>query len=88
MLKFWEWMEKKSYGQLDISYTMEGVEKTRPILLSHKRIVEATDQMLIGYMLEYIREHAPPKKYNFLWIYKSTYKQLKNIIKELEEKDV
>ena len=56
MNDFWEWMEKNEYGEREIT----GVRKYFWIHQQHKHgrgrsSIKATNQMLIGYMMEYLR---------------------------------
>ncbi len=57
MNDFWEWMEKKKYGECESIGN-----RTIYWLFQHQRhsnctvSIKATNQMLIGYMMEYLRE--------------------------------
>ena len=64
MNKFWQWMEVKGYGE-----KRSNVYIIKNHLSINEHVIPATNQMLIGYMLEYIREHewlnsiSPKKSY-------------------------
>ncbi len=57
MHDFWEWMEKKKYGECEFIG-----DRTIYWLFHHQQhsnctvSIKATNQMLIGYMMEYLRE--------------------------------
>jgi hypothetical protein len=51
--KFWQWMEEKGYGKL--SY--EGGEYPLELIFDSTTFIYASKQMLVGYMIEYIRDH-------------------------------
>jgi len=52
-MKFWNWMKEKKYGELKYEehkiYDLPGGNM--------RMCVTPTPQMLVGYMLEYIRDH-------------------------------
>ena len=84
MNKFWDWMGKKGYKKIfDTTVCRECQKK----YLQSKWV---TDQMLIGYMIEYLKE-----VYNIFigWLYKSGslvtiqtyYQHLVNNIQELNK---
>lgn len=57
MNNFWEWMKEKEYGECEII----GSRKRFRVFYSReasafRTSIEATRQMLIGYMMEYLRE--------------------------------
>jgi hypothetical protein len=51
--KFWKWMEEKGYGKL--SY--EGGEYPLELIFDSTTFIYASKQMLVGYMIQYIRDH-------------------------------
>ena len=57
MNDFWEWMEEKKYGERELVGA-----NTYYWLFQHQRhsncsvSIKSTNQMLIGYMMEYLRE--------------------------------
>jgi len=55
MNDFWEWMEQKGYGECNAPEGVFDIGKTW-IADSADSFVEPTKQMLIGYMMEYLRE--------------------------------
>lgn len=97
-MKFWEWMKEKRYGYI---YLYDFNNLAFPVLIHiendavEKIRIDPPNQMLIGYMLEYIRDHEYWKNYNIfegdillgklsmLWNCENHYLELKKIIKEL-----
>ena len=89
MKKFWEWMKEKTYH----GYFVVGINTIHDKMKSSCR---PTKQMLIGYMLEYIKDHKIWKNQNvpflegdyagvelrlsMIWICKQPYEELKDII--------
>lgn len=83
MNKFWKWMEKKGYkGIFDTTICRECQKKWL-----HSELI--TDQMLIGYMLEYLYEKGIDVE---LWIpnnqkdsggIKKLFEELEDEIKEM-----
>lgn len=55
MDKFWEWMRSWGYGEND---KYDGEYVTYHHNKNQSTTIKATPQMLVGYKLEYIRDHA------------------------------
>jgi hypothetical protein len=82
MDKFWKWMEEKDYSDLKC-------EKLLPVY-NYFAYDDMPKQMLIGYMIEYIRDKIGYLLTNKLiksdiWIKKDIYKELEDIIKLIDE---
>lgn len=90
MNKFWKWMKKEyNYKESNIFIYICDCDD----------FIEIPKQMLIGYMLEYIRVHRKweqeylreaPAIYNKLanlWIKKNIYQQLEDIIKLIDKEN-
>ena len=57
MYDFWEWMKKKEYGECEIIGSVKCLRVFHnPEGSEYRTSIEATKQMLIGYMMEYIIE--------------------------------
>jgi hypothetical protein len=93
MNKFWEWMREKQYH----GYYAIGINTIHDKMNTSCR---PTNQMLIGYMIEYISSHEIFKKYtspfldgkysgielrmSMLWQCKKPYDELVDIIKLID----
>jgi hypothetical protein len=78
MEKFWQWMDKKEYGWAS----------SHQVFCGDGDIQTPTDQQLIGYMLEYIREKANPEnlaRAKYAAISKDCFRKLEMTIAEITE---
>jgi hypothetical protein len=93
MDKFWKWMKKNNYGDVN-SYT-----KTNFVYTNISGTALPTKQMLIGYMIDYISKHKywkespdqpfPHYEMEFrmsVWA-KDCYGELENIIKVINKEN-
>jgi hypothetical protein len=86
MKRFWQWMKEKEYGDSEDNkeYLTYHCNK------SQSTTIRATPQMLIGYMLEYIRNHKQNKPGYIMTQMENAifrddpYQALESIIKEMD----
>lgn len=76
MIKFWDWMNKKNYGR-DL-----GKEKV-VFFTSHVFGRQASKQMLVGYMIEYLLDKEVTFEIEFLnWDDKQTINEIYNYLEK------
>lgn len=88
MDRFWKWMEGKEYGVPDSKRLVERHEKIG------LRFIYPTNQMLIGYMIEYLSENKVDMSETIPWHFQAlihidgVYNWLKRAIVKLEDENV